>query len=218
MNSSELPFDPEAAREAHFQGLLARCRSGDPAAIGQLVEQFRLILLDEVNRGLDGDLRAKVGCSDIVQESMLAAQRSFSQFSGSQRGEFLAWLYKIVRNDMLETVRRFKYSTKRNIERESPTDNRSFAQPIIDRQRSPAATVMIKEQAAILHAAMARLSPDYQRVIQLRNWEQLPFGEIGTMMNRSEDAARKLWTRALAELQAEMAGISSFMLESGKFL
>ncbi len=217
MNSSELPVDPEVAREARFQGLLAKCRAGDREAIGQLVEQFRLILLDEVNRRLDGDLRAKVGCSDIVQESMLAAQRSFSQFSGTQRNEFLAWLYQIVRNDILESARRYRQSGKRNIALESPLSGGVSERRFVDPRHSPTTEAMLKEQAAILRAALARLSPEYRQVIQLRNWQQLPFAEIGGIMNRSAEAARKLWSRALAELQAEMNGLSSMVYPASHY-
>ena len=53
----------------------------------------------------------------------------------------------------------------------------------------------------MLEQAMAQLPNDYQQVLRLRNWEQLPFDEIGVRMNRSRDAARKLWSRAILQLQ-----------------
>ena len=45
---------------------------------------------------------------------------------------------------------------------------------------------------------------DYRRVIVLRNQEDRPFEEIAVMMNRSENAVRKLWFRAIELLQQEM--------------
>jgi RNA polymerase sigma-70 factor (ECF subfamily) len=60
------------------------------------------------------------------------------------------------------------------------------------------------EEAAALHAAMSRLSEDYREVLHLRNWQQLPFMDIGEKMGRSAEAARKLWSRALVQLQQEL--------------
>jgi DNA-directed RNA polymerase specialized sigma24 family protein len=58
----------------------------------------------------------------------------------------------------------------------------------------------------VLYAALDALSADHRRVIVLRNLELRSFVEIGALMNRSADAVRKLWVRALEELQAELRG------------
>jgi RNA polymerase sigma-70 factor, ECF subfamily len=214
MNAAGPSPNLDSAPEAEFQQLLARCRCGDQEAIGQLVDQFRRILLDEVNRSLDHDVRAKLGCSDVVQETLWEAQRCFYQFTGTQRSEFLAWLYQIASNDVRETIRRYKLSDKRNIARESPLGDNSSERSLADPRNSPEAELMLKEQAAVLHEAMSRLKPEYQKVIQLRNWQQRPFVEIGAIMDRSPEAARKLWSRALVELQNEMTGLSSLIVQA----
>ena len=212
MNSHDTSSDSDPTREAEFQHHLARCRAGDQQAIGLLVDQFRLILLEEVNRNLDQDLRAKVGCSDVVQDTLWEAQRRFAQFVGEERGEFLAWLHQIARNDVRETVRRYKLLGKRNLARETPIQGNASEVGVIDPRHSPVTDVILKEQAAMLYAAIAGLRPEYQQVLQLRNWRQLPFADIGEIMGRSAEAARKLWSRALIELQAKMAGLSSLVL------
>ena len=40
---------------------------------------------------------------------------------------------------------------------------------------------------------------------RVRNWEQMAFAEIGKQMNRSPEAARKLWSRAVVRLQQELS-------------
>ena len=52
--------------------------------------------------------------------------------------------------------------------------------------------------------ALERLPEDYRRVIILRYQEQLPFEEIGRLLQRSPDAARKLWARAVERLHEEL--------------
>jgi RNA polymerase sigma-70 factor (ECF subfamily) len=63
---------------------------------------------------------------------------------------------------------------------------------------------MEHEQDRALQAALGRLPEDYRRVITLRYEQQLSFEEIGQLLHRSPDAARKLWARAVERLQEEL--------------
>ena len=69
---------------------------------------------------------------------------------------------------------------------------------------SPSGQAMENEQDQALQAALGRLPEDYRRVITLRYQEQLPFEEIGRLLQRSPDAARKLWARAVERLHEEL--------------
>jgi RNA polymerase sigma-70 factor (ECF subfamily) len=69
---------------------------------------------------------------------------------------------------------------------------------------SPSGQAMENEQDQALQAALGRLPEDYRRVITLRYEEQLPFEEIGRLLERSPDAARKLWARAVERLFEEL--------------
>ena len=54
------------------------------------------------------------------------------------------------------------------------------------------------EEAA--RRAMAALPADYGEVLRLRQEEHLSLGEAAKRMGRSKEAARKLYSRALARL------------------
>jgi RNA polymerase sigma factor (sigma-70 family) len=60
------------------------------------------------------------------------------------------------------------------------------------------------ENAEELRRLIQSLPPDYCQVIMLRHYSNLSFPEIGATMGRSPDAVRKLWLRALDELQSRM--------------
>src|SRR5207253_1741044 len=53
------------------------------------------------------------------------------------------------------------------------------------------------EQTADLERVLDRLSEDYRQVLVLRHREECSFEEIGRRMERSANAARKLWARAV---------------------
>ena len=179
-------------------------QSGCPHALGQLYEQCHRYLMLIANRELDIQLRAKLGPSDVVQETMLKAQRSFDGFVGSSEGELRAWLRTILLNSVRDAARRYQSGSKRDVRRErelhAVLSDQSEAAPF-NQPESPSRQMMAAEQAAALRAALLRLPEDYRQVILLRNIERLSFQEIGARLQRSNEAARKLWVRAVDRLR-----------------
>jgi RNA polymerase sigma-70 factor (ECF subfamily) len=191
-----------------FARLLSDARAGSRDALGQLVESCRPYLLMIANQDLDPKLRAKIGASDIVQETMLTAQQQIADFRGNGKNELLAWLRGILINDLLQTRRRYRKTDKRQVDREvSLAGGERADEPPIDfagAQATPGTYAVASEEAALLRRAMSSLSKDDQQVLQLHNWEQLSFAEIGQRMERSPEAVRKLWSRAVLRLQQEL--------------
>jgi RNA polymerase sigma factor (sigma-70 family) len=63
---------------------------------------------------------------------------------------------------------------------------------------------MVDERDAQLNAAISRLPDDYQQVLRLRYREDRSFDDIAAAMNRTANAVRKLWARAVERLQQEL--------------
>lgn len=204
-NQSETWQDAEELDlDAQVEDCIRQAQAGCSHALGQLYDQCQRYLLLIANRELDDQLRAKFGTSDIVQETMLKAQRHFERFAGSSEGELRAWLRIILLNTARDLSRRYQAGSKRDVRRErelhsilSDDRNAAGATPA----ETPSRVMMASEQAAALVAALDHLPPIYRQVILLRNIERLPFDEIGAKMDRSGEAARKLWVRAVDRLR-----------------
>ena len=56
------------------------------------------------------------------------------------------------------------------------------------------------ESACQFAAALSALSAEQRQVIQLRSIDQLSFEEVGMRLGRTDDAAQKLWARAVQNL------------------
>ncbi len=185
----------------------ARAGSGD--ALGELIQSCRAYLLLVANEELDGTLRAKVAASDLVQDTLLAAQAEFSRFRGQSEPELLSWLRRMLLNDLTDQRRKYEQSGKRAIAREERLAGDSRADrpaiDVADNGLTPRADSIAREEAAALQKALARLPDDYRRAVMLRNWERLSFAEIGKRMDRSPEAVRKLWSRAVERLQDELS-------------
>ena len=184
-------------------------RAGCGTALGELLESCRYYLLAVGNEELDPGLAAKVGVSDLVQDTFLDAQRDFHGFQGLTRTELLAWLRRILLNNLLNQARRYHQTVKRQLSREvslqaGTTSSSMGANRVAASTSSPSRILMDREEAVQLEKALQRLSRDQREVIFLRNQLGLSFVEIGAETQRSADAARHLWARGIERLQQEL--------------
>ena len=185
--------------------LIDRARNGCNDALTELVRSMRGYLLLIANQELNTQLKAKVGASDVVQSVLLRAEQKLPEFRGNSKQTLLGWLRKMLLNEIIAVHRKYAVSEKRNVGREvGLPDERRQGQPLYDPGHSPQSNAVMNEDAWRLRNAVERLPADYRTVIVLRNWDQLSFHEIGDHMNRSVEAAKKLWQRAIRQLEKEL--------------
>ncbi len=198
------PSDDAGAARVDVAAQIEVARHGDPAALAELFSGLRDYLLAIAQGELDADLRAKLGPSDLVQETFLQAQQCFLRFTGTTDSELKAWLRQILLHECLD-VRNAFVTAKRDINRELPIDAPGSAIALIDGLQldtsTPSARAIAGEQRARVAAALDRLPADYRQVVWLRNWQGLHFDAISREMGRSEAATRKLFARAIARLR-----------------
>jgi RNA polymerase sigma-70 factor (ECF subfamily) len=177
-------------------------------ALGQALEACRRYLLQIAQQELDPDLQAKGGASDLVQETFLEAQRDFARFRGRTEAELLAWLRQLLLRHVAKFRRRYRDTRKRQVTREvalraGPSSNEPGCAALAVRL-SPSGQAIAQEQDQALQQALDRLPAHYRQVLTLRYQEERSFAEIGQRMQRSPEAARKLWVRAVERLQREL--------------
>jgi RNA polymerase sigma-70 factor (ECF subfamily) len=185
---------------------LTAARDGDTEAFGQAMEACRQYLTLVADRELDSRFSAKGGVSDIVQETFLDAQRGFERFSGRTEAELRSWLHRIMRNNLVSFVRRYRQA-KRQVTREVPLSRAagpSDELALAARTNSPSGHAIEEEQAQSLARGLERL-PERQRcLIVWRHQEHCSFEEIGQRLAITPDAARMAWARAIKRLQQEL--------------
>jgi RNA polymerase sigma-70 factor (ECF subfamily) len=161
-----------------------------------------LLLIAE--RELDADLHAKLGPSDLVQESLLEAQRDFGRFHGVTEADLHAWLRQILRNNLANIREHYRNTQKRQIGRELSLDaigNGLDDECLATGEPSPSKQAIARERSAELERALSLLPAHYQEALRLRHQENCSFEEIGQRTGRSAEAARKLWGRAVEQLK-----------------
>jgi RNA polymerase sigma-70 factor (ECF subfamily) len=189
-----------------FETTLQLAKQNCTESLGRLLEPCRQYLLLIANQELNPALTAKVGASDLVQDTFLTARHRFCQFLGSTEQELMGWLRQVLLNHLLTVQRRYIETAKRTTYREVSL-NGSF-QPIAEILPadviSPSKHCMRGELAEIVNAALARLPDRYREVINLRHRHALPFDDVARRLEITSQAARQVWTRAIQRLQKEL--------------
>lgn len=161
---------------------------------------------------VDARLRNKFSASDAVQQTLLIAWQDRDQCRAEEEGQRMAWLRKILANQLAQLARHYAGTKRRDLSRERSIDqslsqsSQNVAQWLADEGPSPSGVAMALERQRQLSDLLDKLPSDYRTVLILRNIKELPHAEIADRMGKSEGAVRVLWVRALTQLKAELGG------------
>lgn len=188
-------------------------RQGCRTSLGQLAETYQAYLLRIANDELGRmGLGARLGASDVVQETLLHANTRFDRFRGETGDELLRWLRKLLINNLTTAIRRHRLAQIRSDRLEVPLEGGRIASGDLPQTGAsgdtPSKIVAREEELERLMAAIEALPPIWREIVLLRNFGECSYEELGELFGRSPEAARKLWNRALAALGRRLASLS----------
>lgn len=127
---------------------------------------------------------------DLTEDTFLKAMRTI----GSWRGEssFFSWLCAIAKNEYISDKRRHK----RRMEKESAEQPHT--------QDTPETTLLREEQQLSILRRIHALDEEAREVFYLRAMGEMKFGQIGSIMGRTESWARVTYYRAKERIRKEM--------------
>ncbi|MHC4933259.1 MAG: RNA polymerase sigma factor [Planctomycetota bacterium] len=174
-----------------YQGLRAAL-AGDADARGSLLERLRPRLVLWSSTRMSPSLRSKLEPEDAAQEILLVLHRSLDQFKGGDERAFRAWLFTVAENRI------------RDLAEHAGALKRKPPLPMSFSQTSPSQAAIRTEMAGRMRRALEGLNEDYRRVIQLRRLEERDPAEVAEILNRTPNAARVLYCRAIQALREQM--------------
>ena len=198
MNHVNPTSDSNSGEE--FLRRMTHAKEGDEQQKAELLNEFRQYLREVASQMIGGEMRAKLGSSDFVQETLISAQEAIANCRAKDEVEFKAWLRKILLNDILNTYRDLRRK-KRDIRRELRVDSRVILQHDED---SPSKLVSRKEQSQRLAEIIAELPEETQAIFQYRHRDGLTFVEIANKLGRTPDSVRMNWNRALKKIASQL--------------
>ncbi len=196
--------------EPSIERLIALCRK-DPSTLGQLLERYRAILHVAAEAQIGPKLKVRCDPSDLVQHTLIDAQRDFPAFAGSTEPEFLAWIKRIHRRNLADVIKRHVHAARRTVLREEPLldpNSDSVCMPLggLAAARSTPSQQVIKAERALRLAEILLTLPEAQRrAICLRHMEGSKLEAIAEELGRSVGSVAGLIDRGLTTLRKTMS-------------
>lgn len=200
----------DAGEQATESALVRRARDGDEEAFRKLFDRHADRVRGRIRGRLSPAVQRKVSLADVLQDAYLVAFQRIAEFEDRGDGSFGAWLAQIAENRARKVVERFAGTAKRHVGREVSRGGRPDTHHFQGRGPSPSQLAMAGELREAAARALRKLPEDYREVLRLVQEEDLSFEDAAERMDRSKDAVRMLYGRALdrfAELlEAERGG------------
>jgi RNA polymerase sigma-70 factor (ECF subfamily) len=142
--------------------LIAQARQGDADAFGELCGQLEARLLRHAIF-LCGDVSL---AQDLSQETLIQAWRCLNRYN--EQCQFFTWLCAILHNRHRRFLRRKKLFSLVWLGNSGANETAADLEQRIDDADSPAESVQLREQAALVRRCVAALPARQQQVVYLR--------------------------------------------------
>ena len=168
-----------------------------------IAEEFRPYLKLLANSHLRSWMKQRIDAFDVVQQTMVDAVTNQSSYRGSTRGEFLSWLKRILRNNVLD-VKRHLGRQKRDVVREFPLDTSQSksAYALASPNPSPSERCSTHEEVMRMALALQKLPLAQRDAVICHHLKGLSFAETASAIGRSPSAVGGLLFRGLRKLSA----------------
>lgn len=192
---------PDAAptpddRNRDDYALMDRIARGDHEAFRELVETYQSVVVGTVSRMLGNPSDAE----DIAQQVFLRIWRNAKRYQPDAK--FTTYLFTITRNLV------FNESRRRSRKNEVSSDEReasSHQQAEAPSDARPDAAALHRELQKAVDQAIAALPETQRLAVVLRRYEEMPYEEIGAVLNLSVPAVKSVLFRARGALRQSLA-------------
>jgi RNA polymerase sigma-70 factor (ECF subfamily) len=175
--TKRMPPLPDEAR------LVEQAKSGDAEAFAQLYD----VCLDRVYRYVFFRVSDQQTAEDLTSHVFLKAWEKLDHYR--PKGPFMAWLYAIARNTVIDHYRTHKQ-----------TVSLDEASPIPSRNQEPDEIMQLEFEIQSVQEAMKQLTEEQREVLILKFIAELDTAQIARRMGKSQGAIRALQMRALQAL------------------
>src|ERR671931_914594 len=164
------------------RALAVKASKGDVEAFGRLYDRH----VDAVYRYIYYRVRDDAEAEDLTSDVFMRALKAMPRYEPRQA--FLAWLYRIARNAVIDRARRAKKQVSYEDALEHPTPDQ-----IVD----PDDQILERAENSALRAALSKLTPLQQEVVVLRFLEGFSTQEIARIVGKREGTVRGIQFRAI---------------------
>jgi RNA polymerase sigma-70 factor, ECF subfamily len=174
---------------ANERQLVLQAQDGNSEAFGQLYDAY----MERIYRFVYFRVEDQQTAEDITSQVFLKAWSNLDRFSFN-RTPYLAWLYTIAHNAVIDHYRTRKVTTA--------LDDVQLSQP--DHSEAVENDIDLTAEMQSVKTALRALTDDQQKVLTLKFIEGMSNNEIARQLGKREGAIRALQMRGLQALAKQL--------------
>ena len=178
---------------------LERVRAREPEALGAFYDHY----FDRVYGLAFRLLGERAAAEDAAQDLFLKVHRAADRIDPSRDPE--PWLLTITTNVCRDLWRSGAYRLSRRSA--SIEDDPVVGATLASTGRSPEGDLLAAERERLVQETILALPESLREAVVLREYQGLGYGEMARMLGINEAAARKRYSRGLAELGKALKGV-----------
>lgn len=195
--------------------LLERARSGDAAALSELIRVHQPKLVRMVELRMDQSLRRRLDPADVVQDAALEIARRFSEWCDRGAPPFNVWL-RLTTSQALAQVHRRHLGTRARdahldvgVSISRPSVSAANAAELFLASATSASQIARREELRErVTTALAELDDLDREIVALRHFEGLSNDETALELSITPAAASKRFVRALIRLRPALQALA----------
>ncbi len=207
---------PQFPDPSALESLSRQAAGGDVAALEQLLWAHHRRLLGFARRKIGVDWQGRIGAEDLLQEAYVAVFAGIREFVHEDADSFYRWVSRIIDHRFIDQVRHWRRK-KRDVSREAaPAGSRPESMPaLVERcqalAQTPSRALRRADAVGALLTCIAKLPDEYRVVVQRLYLNEEPLSRIARDFGRSEDAIRRLGSRAIEHLARCLGRASRYL-------
>jgi RNA polymerase sigma-70 factor, ECF subfamily len=186
--------------------LMTEVARGSHSAFAELVTLHQHAVVGTIAKMLGNPSDAE----DLAQQVFLRIWKSAPRYQPTAK--FTTWLFTITRNLVFNEVRRRQRKPVSSLDQEEESRERQI---VADDGQTPQEAALQRELETAVDQAIASLPEKQRLAVVLRRYEDLPYEQIGEILDLSLSAVKSLLFRARMQLRQEL---QQYLEDGGKDL
>lgn len=170
------------------------------------LEKYRDTLYLAVQLDLDPLLQGKLDLSGVVQQTLWDAHAGFTQFRGTREFEVLAWLRRILANNLIDEIRkldRAKYDARLEV---SLAESSLRLEAVLAADHTPPEECVCRnEELFRVMQSMLELPADQRTAVLRHHLQGATLAVVAVEMGRRKEAVAGLIHRGMIRLRDLLA-------------
>ncbi len=194
--------------DSDTDNLIQCAANGDKLAREKLLQRYRDRLKKMIAVRMDARLAQRIDPSDVVQDTMVTADKRLDQFLAEPSIPFYAWLRSMAFDRLADLYRRHVTAQRRSVNREHPwalamSDASAvlLAEKLPATASTPSQRMMRVENHSRVKKLLGEMPAGDREIIIMRHLEGMKVSEIATVLQMPEGTVKSRHFRALTEMR-----------------